>query len=75
MSKEFVEEFFAPCGELHFAGEGAVVWVGAQDVDGHASDDGEVLRPIILAGSRVVFVEDDIERPVQTCFPRSSACD
>jgi hypothetical protein len=27
VSKEFVEEFFAPCGELHLAGQGPVVGV------------------------------------------------
>ena len=27
VSKEFVEEFFAPCGELHLAGQGPVVRV------------------------------------------------
>ncbi len=68
MSKEFVEELFAPRGELHFSGEGAGVWVGAQDVEGHAPDDGEVLRPIIFAGSRVVLKEDDVERPMQSVF-------
>jgi hypothetical protein len=65
MSKEFVEELFAPSGELRFSGEGAGVWVGAQDVEGHTPDDGEVLRPIIFTGSGVVLVEDDVERPMQ----------
>jgi hypothetical protein len=70
VSKEFVEEFFAPCGELHFAGEGPGVGVGAQDVAGHSTDHGEILWAIILAGSRVVLVEDDIERPVQMVVSR-----
>ena len=68
MSKEFVEELFAPRGELHFSGERAGVWVGAQDVEGYAPDDGEVLRPIIFAGSGVVLKEDDVERPMQGVF-------
>ncbi len=68
MSKEFVEEFFAPSGELHFAGGRSRVWVDAQDVEGLAPDDGDILWSIILARSRVVFVEDDIERPVQMVF-------
>src|SRR5271157_1059346 len=33
-----------------------------------APDDGDILWSIILARSRVVFVEDDIERPVQMVF-------
>src|SRR5208337_471742 len=68
MSKEFVEEFFAPSGELHFAGGRSRVWVDAQDVEGLAPDDGDILWSTILARSRVVFVEDDIERPVQMVF-------
>jgi hypothetical protein len=43
MSKEGVEEFFAPCGEFRFAGEGPVVGVSAQDVSAHSPDDGDVL--------------------------------
>ena len=42
--------------------------MGAQDVEGHAADDGEVLGRIIFAGSGVVLKEDDVERPMQGVF-------
>ena len=65
MSKEFEEELFLPCGEFHFARDRAFVRVGSQDVEGHASEDGKVLRRVVFTGSGVVFVEDDVERPVK----------
>jgi len=68
VSKEFIEEFFAPCSELHFAGEGPIVGVSAQNIGRHSPDSGEILRSIVLAGSCVVFVEDDVEGPVQMIF-------
>src|SRR5271157_5194170 len=68
MSKEFVEEIFVPGGELHLAGGRAGVGVGAQDVEGLSPDDGEVLWPVIFAGSGVVLMENDVERPVQIVF-------
>src|SRR5208283_4588997 len=64
MSKEFEEELFAPSGEFHFSCDGAFVWVGVQDVDSHSSDDGEVLWRVVLARSRVILVEDHVERPM-----------
>jgi hypothetical protein len=42
MSKELEEEVFSPSCEVHFAGDGFVVGMGAQDVEGDASEDGEV---------------------------------
>jgi hypothetical protein len=68
MSKEIVEEIFVPGGELHLSDGGAVVWVGAQDVEGLSPDDGQVLWPVIFAGSDVVLMENDVEWPVQIVF-------
>ena len=68
MSKEVIEEVFAPCGELHLAGERPLVRVGVQDVEAHSPHDGEVLRRVVFARSRGVFVEDDVERPVRVVF-------
>ena len=65
MTKEFEEEFFIPGGEFHFSCDGTFVWMCVQDVEGHLSDEGEILRRVVLAGAGVVFVEDHIERPVK----------
>ena len=39
--------------------------MSSQDIEGDASQDGEVLGSVILARSGAVFVEDDIERPMK----------
>ena len=76
MSKEFEEEVFAPCGEFHFSGGGSVFGVGSQDVESDSTQDGKVLWGEILAGSGVVLVEDDVERPVKLVLdaPIGSHC-
>src|SRR5205807_7179097 len=68
MSKELIEELVFPSSELHFACDRASIWVGAQDVEGDAAQEGKILRAVILAGARIVLVEDDIELPVQLIF-------
>ena len=57
MSKEFEEEFFSPCCEVHFACNRFVVGMSSHDVECDASQEGEVLGSVILARSGVVFVE------------------
>src|SRR3984957_13223694 len=68
MSKEFEEELFFPSGKLHLAGDGAIIGMRAQDVERNAAQDGKILWAVVLAGPRVVLVEDDIEPPVQLIF-------
>src|SRR5258708_14131718 len=68
MSKELEEEFLLPSCKLHFSTDRSIIRVCSQDVDGDAAQDGKILWPIILAGSGIVFVEDDVERPVQLIF-------
>ena len=64
MSKELKEEALVPCSKLHFAGNGSIIGVGSQDVEGDAAQDGKVLRPVVLSGPRVILVEDYVEWPV-----------
>ena len=64
MRKELEEEVLSPSSEFHFSGWGSCVGVGSEDVEGHAAEDGKVLRRVVLAGAGVVLVEDDIEGPV-----------
>src|SRR6266852_5388187 len=68
MSKEFEEEFLLPCSEFHLAPDGSIIGVSPQDVECDAAHDSKVFRPVILARSSVIFVEDDVEAPVQLIF-------
>ena len=70
MSKEAEEVCLLPFRLSHFAGGGSFVGVGVEDVEGEASDDGEVFRGVVLARAGVVFVEDDVEGPVQVVLDR-----
>src|SRR3954447_22241260 len=70
MSKEAEEVCLLPLGLSHFAGGGSFVGVGVEDVEGEASDDGEVFRGVVLARAGVVFIEDDVEGPMQVVFDR-----
>jgi predicted transposase YbfD/YdcC len=65
MSKEFEEEVLAPSCEVHLALDGPCIWMGAQDVERHASDDAEVGGGVVLATSRIVFVKHDVELAMQ----------
>ena len=75
MSKEFEEEFFAPICTPHFACERLVERVCIQDVVCEASDDGEIFRGVVFAGSGIVFVENHIERPMELVFDAPMGAD
>src|SRR6185295_3199186 len=47
------------------AGERFVERVCSQDVVGETADDGDVLWSVVLAGARTVFVEDNVEGPME----------
>src|SRR3984893_17892453 len=68
ISKEVEEKLFFPRSELHFASCGSFIGGSAQDVERHAAQDSKILRRVILTGSSIVLVEDDVERPVQLIF-------
>ena len=42
--------------------------MSACDVEGQASENGEVGRGVVLAVARQILVEDDVERPMQAVF-------
>ena len=66
MSDEVEEEVFVPTGSEQFSphrGLGVGVRVG--DIEGQSAQDGEVCRGVVLAVAGEVFVECDVERPVQ----------
>ena len=47
---------------------GALVAVGAQDVEVEAAQAGEVFGRMVLACTGAVLVEDDVEQPVQAAL-------
>jgi hypothetical protein len=65
MSKEFEEEFFLPSGEFHFSRRRSWIWMGFQDVERHTPNERQVLW---LARPGVIFIEDDIQRPMRLVF-------
>src|SRR5262249_57223179 len=68
MSKELEEEWFAPCSKPHFPGNGLVSGMTPQDIEGNSTNDRKILWSVILARPSVVFVEDNIELPMQVIF-------
>lgn len=68
MSKEAEEESFAPSSHVHFASDGSFIWVSAKDIEGDASEDGKVLGGIVFTRSGLIFVEADVELPMEVIF-------
>jgi hypothetical protein len=68
MSKGVEEIFFAPRCVTHFSCDRHVGGMFGQDVLGHSSYEGDVGCAVILARSRGVLVEYDIQWPVQVVF-------
>src|SRR5665809_132892 len=65
MTDDGSSEGVGPSGALAFAAD-RQLWPGcAQHVEGETSEDREVFRAVILAVAGLVFVEADIEHPVQ----------
>ncbi|MER9585858.1 hypothetical protein NKJ01_28795 [Mesorhizobium sp. M0276] len=60
MSKEVIEEIFAPVCPSHLAGNWFVERMGSQDVLREPSDDGQTLWSVVLSGAGVIFMEDNI---------------
>ena len=59
------QKSFRHAARFIFSGDGPVVRLGSQDVEGDAAQDSEVLGSVILARSGVVLMQDDVERPVK----------
>src|SRR6266700_3905726 len=65
ISKALLDVFLFRCSEFHLTPDGSIIGVSPQDVERDAAHDSKVFRPVILAGSSVSFVEDDVEAPMQ----------
>src|SRR6266705_6323899 len=69
VTQHIEEEGFVPCCSLEFATHGSLgVGVGAGDVEGETPENSQVGWRVVLAISRQILVEHDVERPVQAVF-------
>lgn len=65
MSDEFFKVVWAEVGELSPSLEAVSVGWSAHEVHGHVPDDGHVLGSVACSEAGEVFVEDDVEDPVE----------
>src|SRR3954447_26649205 len=63
--EQLEEERLVPSREVHLASDRAWQRVRAQDVERHASNDGEVAGRVVLSASGVVLAEDHVELAVE----------
>src|SRR5467141_4892941 len=63
------EETVVPGGTFEFAAQrGLCIWMSASNVERKSSQNGEVRGSVVLSASRLILVENDVERPVQNVF-------
>lgn len=65
MAEHGEEEGVVPSGALELLLHGALGGMVSCNVEGELSEQGEVLRGVVLAAAGAVFVEDDVEHPVE----------
>src|SRR5215469_6183105 len=65
MSDEGEKEAVVPTCAFDFAFDGPLVGMLADEVEGELSDQGEVLRGVVHSASAGVFLEIDVEHPVE----------
>src|SRR5882762_773716 len=66
VAQQFEEELVVPSCALEFGAQGYLcVGLSAGDVESQAPEDGDIGRSVVLAVSRQIFVEHDVERPMQ----------
>src|SRR5882757_9929771 len=63
------EEFVVPGGAFELASQGRLcVGMSASDIEGKSPQNRKICGSVVLSASRLVLVENDIERPVQHVF-------
>jgi hypothetical protein len=70
ITKQLLEECFAPDGHPHLACDGSFVGVSPQHVERHAADHREIAGRMILSRAGIILVEDHIEVPMQVVVSR-----
>src|SRR5207244_958841 len=69
VTQHIEEEGFVPSCSLEFATQRSLgVGVGADDVEGETPENGQVGWRVVLAISRQILVEHDVEHPMQAVF-------
>src|ERR1700736_4255280 len=63
------EETVVPGGAFELAPQGGLcIGMSASNIKGKSPQDGEVGGRVIFSAPRLILVENDVERPVQTIF-------
>src|SRR4051794_20774218 len=70
LGEDFGEICVLPSRPLDLDAQGALGRLLANEIEGHVTEDSEVVGAIIQAISGIVFVHDDVEAPVQAVFDR-----
>src|ERR1700754_4352601 len=65
MSKKVVKGICLPPFQVCFSGRRTRIGMSFQDVESHASNIGQVGGGMVLSGSGVVLMENNVERPMQ----------
>jgi len=65
VGEEVEKECVVPACAFDFLAHGDAVGMAADDIERKSSQDRQVLWGVVFSGSRTVFVEDDIENPMQ----------
>jgi hypothetical protein len=69
VEKHVDEETVVPCSAFELAPpRGLCIWMSASNVECKSPQDGEVGGSVIFSASRLILVENDVERPVQNIF-------
>src|SRR6266436_4452512 len=75
VSKELEEEYCVESGAFHFSARRGVVGMSPENIEGKASNHGEVLWGVVLPGAGVVLVEDYVQGPMELIFHRPVGAD
>jgi hypothetical protein len=65
MTERCHEEAVVPAGTLDFAAYGRGIGVSSQDVEGEPSQNGEVLRGVVLSRAIAILGKLDVEHPME----------
>ncbi len=74
MSDDGEQEGIVPSCALDFASDGGLVWVAPEEVEGELSHQSDVLGAVVLAVAGSIFVEHDIENPMELVLDAPVAC-
>src|ERR1700681_4099010 len=69
VQEQIDEETVVPGGAVEFASQrGLCIGMSTSDIEGKSPQNGEVGGSVVFSASRLILVENDVERPVQDVF-------